>query len=622
MTADEREMGPPASADRKSRKREARELVDGPDLTIREINRQLSRKQPFPFRRFVLFSGGAPLKLLRIVPVEETEFLVKGTGVLIAAAMAGLGTALASRMFTPPPSHYGSVAIGLAAALFIYSIDRMLVRGSLRPHVFPPDVLTTLWDPYADAKWYEVISRSGGHAQSALSRVRGFFTVFAKIFIRLLLAGFISYIVADVLAIAIFKPAVDDRARAIKIQERDELAANAKDAKEARDEEITAQQQAEQTIQDNVPAVKGASSQLQEDKDRVTALAKDVSLLQGIINAEINGNRIPQVTLSDTTKFPADKPFTSGRANCEDLCHQAQAKQATVREDLSRAKSDVSTDRHAYNRALKHASAVDLVAKYRPDFRASHRQYKEDLKAIPKSVTPNDILIRRVALHQLEHDAKPWTVGLDAAHSCSAGWGWLCGAKQAVIPGTPLGSFVGALRATLFLIDTLPITLAMYFALRGRRPFDALIAALEEASVADSINKLDHELNHSGQQMEDRAVARRGHRHTAGARILRERLRARARDAERSQTMARRDVDGDYAQSVVRDRPSLARWLTGVRSTHFKSRRTREIFVVDRTSSPWQETDSYRNVKRHVPRQPQSADVDDQTEPAGSTLDS
>lgn len=560
---------------------------------ISDINGRLTSRRLYPFRRFVLFSGGAPLRLLKIVPIEETEFLVQGTGVIVAAVMAGLGGAVASRMFEPVPDVWVSVVIGTLVGTLIYTIDRLLVRGSLRPHEFPPDVLAALWDPYADAKWYQVIS-GGSRANSIFSRVKGFFTVFGKVFIRLLLAGLISYVVADVVAIAVFKPTVDARATQIKIEERQQLIDEVEVARAARNSRIDEARAADEAIQNADPTIQGALSQRDAAQARVDALSRDIALLQGIINAETNGNVTPQVELSDGTNFPNDRSETSGIPGCRELCQQATDKQDAVSEQLDAAEGDLESRQALYDEALANASLVDLLSTYQALYQASEQQYQEDLARIPSDVTPNDLLIRRVALHQLANDARPWTPGIDPVEECSPAWSWLCEAKRFVLPNTPLGSFVGAFRAILFLIDILPITLKIYFALRQRRPYDVLVAALEEASVADSINKLDHELNHSGQQMEDRAVARRGNRHTAGARVLRERFRGQERESENYRRAMRRDVQADYDSSVRRDWRTLQYWRDAMKGTKSNSRQTRNLTVVENDSSPWRRVRSYR----------------------------
>jgi hypothetical protein len=77
-------------------------------------------------------------------------------------------------------------------------------------------------------------------------------------------------------------------------------------------------------------------------------------------------------------------------------------------------------------------------------------------------------------------------------------------------------------RSILFLVDTLPILLKIFSSLRVRRPYDALVAALEEAGVADAINRLDSALNATGTEMERRAAIRHGQRRGTGAAFLRE----------------------------------------------------------------------------------------------------
>src|SRR4051794_20797516 len=101
-----------------------------PGPTFREVNADLRKRRIWPLRRLVLYTGGAHIHLLRMVPVETREFTVLGSGVLLTTGMAFVSGYIATRMMvSPAPSlHAGLIVAGLFA-FAIYTIDRLLVSG-------------------------------------------------------------------------------------------------------------------------------------------------------------------------------------------------------------------------------------------------------------------------------------------------------------------------------------------------------------------------------------------------------------------------------------------------------------------------------------------------------------
>lgn len=481
------------------------------------------------FEGIILFASGVPRKLLRYVPEEKTEFLVQGTGVLVAASVAGLATFFASSVIIEPAPDIPSRLIAAAIAFaLIFTVDRTLVRSSLVPHRFSPEVLNSIWDPFADKQWYEVMSRASS-APSLWRRVRDFFSLGVKISIRLLLAALISWMVADVAALAVFRSVIDDRAgqmlTAIR-EERETAIAAVYDAELNRIED--ARDLLEAGIEED-SAVAAIRDDIEDLENELGDAVQDREVYRRVANAEIAGTPGISGILSSGEVWPSEEG-TSGVPECGPLCEDNLELAGQLDSRIDGLREELDTLRAGYRTALDTAEPSGSLERLDEEEDAAVDRQARDLQELDDfSTEPEGILIRRAALEQLVADRTPWTDALDE-QECDGSWAWACGAANTVFPTTPMGSFVSAFRWTVFLIDILPITLKAYYSLRARRPYEVLLAALEEASVGGSLNSLDQQLNVVGEQMESRGASRRAARGANGARLVRERREASRRE--------------------------------------------------------------------------------------------
>jgi len=540
----------------------------------------------------VLFASGAPTRLLQLVPIERTEFLVQGTGVLIAATLSFVSSFMAAGLIIDPaPSTSVRALIAGLIASLIFTVDRTLVRSTLRPHHFPTDVLHTLWDPNTDAKWYQVLAGTI-NSEGALARIRGFFSVLFKASLRFLLALFISYLVADLIVIAAFQPTVD--ARAVSILKDQRQAAIEKATGDYNHAVAVASGQVSQSGQ--MVTANGTVVSATRDRDSAKIALdnanKDVDLLTKYDQAEYQGVKGVRVTLSDGVTYPADPRGTTGVPGCATECQAAETRLATEKVTQRQAQQQYDAAQQklqaATNAAGNQSKSIAAQAGGQIAL-AKQTEQKALATAQAMSIKPNGLLIRREALHQLEQDTTPWLDTYTPEKPCASSFKWLCQLKRTAFPSTPLGTYVGTFRAILFLIDILPILLKIFYSLRGRRAYDVLVAALEEASVADSINKLDFTLNDLGADMEDRAATRRGRRRATGARLLRESRATTLRERKQLERSIRKQVRAEVDQEWLSKKVGLRQWFRARANLRWHFRRPTQVVVVDRQVSPWNE---------------------------------
>jgi hypothetical protein len=164
----------------------------------------------------------------------------------------------------------------------------MLVRTPLRSYHFGPGVLNALWDPYADAKWYDIVA--GARTRIGVWRTtRNYLGAVLKVLPRVLLSGFLAWLVADLLVIFIFLPTVDKTAMRLLTEER---AAAVKAVQDRYNETL-------KSIDSNLAAVISDATQdtgygeLTQTKTKLETkieyLHEDLASLKVLEGAEING---------------------------------------------------------------------------------------------------------------------------------------------------------------------------------------------------------------------------------------------------------------------------------------------------------------------------------------------
>lgn len=535
----------------------------GLDENVRALHRGLDRKIG-PIEGLVIWAAGVPRYIAELLPEERVEFVVQGTGVLLAASMAFVSSFVAQGMLLAknPPGTWARIFVSLLFAMLIFTVDRSLVRTSLRPHTFPEDVVNSLWDPYADARWYEVIS-GNLNRPSWFRRLREIAGVVVKVSIRLVLAGLISWVIADVFAIYVFYPSVKTAASQILVEERSA-------AKTFADDQLLSTN----TMIANDYAAQLKSLQpkdidnLKKNSDNAsTALSNlnsDIGKMQTVVYAESNGQPGVKVTLSDGSVFPSDQgtsnlPYCAGR--CQDDAQRLQEKRDQL-PAVQAAYDGPDGAKTKYDKALAGVDTQAIDAARNQRLRDAQTQH-DAAYATADGIDPDnpDLLALRAGLDRLVAQKEPWKGSSSPVLSCSASAGWVCSIKNAAFPNTPMGNFVSAFRGILFLIDILPILIKVYYSVKSRRPHDVLIAALEEASIADTLDRLDAEISKSARNLELRAAERRGGRAVSGARRVRQSRIAAARERrriERDVFLSMRSQPGRKASTK-----SDSRWSIG-----------------------------------------------------------
>jgi hypothetical protein len=560
--------------------------------TLREISDSLRPRKVGPLQRLVLFASGTPIRLLELVQIERTEFLIQGTGVLLAASLSFVSAFMAAGLIIDPaPSTPMRILVASLVAALIFTVDRTLVRSTLRPHQFPTDVLHTLWDPNTDAKWYQVLAGTI-NSEGPLTRLRGFFSVVFKAALRFLLALLVSYLVADLIVIDAFRPTVDARATSILKEQRQSAIDKATSDYRHAVDVATGQVDASGRLISTNGAVRSATSDRDAAKLDLTRINKNVDLLMSYEQAEFQGVKGVRVTLSDGVTYPADPRGTTGVPGCATECRAAQARLAAERSAQQAASARYRSAQQTLENVVKTADARTkiIASQSESQIAVAKKNQTDALAAANKlSTKPAGLLIRREALHQLEQDKTPWLATFTPEGRCSSSFRWLCELKRSAFPSTPLGTYVGVFRAILFLIDILPVLLKIFYSLRKRRAYDVLVAALEEASVADSMNKLDFTLNDLGADMEDRAATRRGRRSSSGARLLRESRATTLRQRKQLERSIRKQVREEVDEQWLSKKVGMRQWFRARAALRWHFRRPTQVVVVDREVSPWSE---------------------------------
>lgn len=504
------------------------------NMSIWQMKATLVPRRRGLLHRATVFASGVPWSVYRLVPEENTEFIVQGTGVLIAFSLAVFSSFVAQGlMFASPPSLLTRSLISLAFGFLILSVDRSLVRTSLRPHHFPPDVVNSLWDPYADVKWYEVIS--GQRTKSSpLKGFRSIFGIIAKIAARFMLAFLVSWIVADVVAIYVFKPTVDQAGISILVAEKQSAKDSAQKAYNSATRAASNLLQTRNAVVNADPAVVQARAAYDANSKNATNIEIDIGSVNSVIYAEEHKQKGFQVKLlTQNGKLYPPGSGTSGVDTCGPRCVSDKALLSTLTKMKQPAEDDKATSYSALTTAISSSQRKNGVAVSSSTSGSVDASALRDLNAakakadkMDTSASGLDLLVRRAALDRLVQEKTPWDPA-GGSLACSQNASWICSIRNTVFPMTPMGSFVSAFRWILFLIDVLPIILKVLYSFKGRRPYEVLLAAFEEVSIADTMNKLDAAVSLTGSDMERRADVRRAGRAISGARVIREEKRSR-----------------------------------------------------------------------------------------------
>ena len=223
-----------------------------------------------------------------------------------------------------------------------------------------------------------------------------------------------------------------------------------------------------------------------------------VEELQALLAAEIRGETLCRAEGTDcTTGLPGDAAnaenrraaitsaeltLNDARAQRDAIAAERNVKQAQIDNELIPA---VDFARNASQSTLDAEQSRQQAAaddrQRRLDAKTAEREEAIDAATIDASEA-DGLLYRIEALESITR-GDPFT-SFDPA---------LPGAEQPASSNdlNALGMTVWLLRIWILLIDTMPILFKVALSLRSRRPYDALVAAKEEASIAKAFGQVD-----------------------------------------------------------------------------------------------------------------------------------
>lgn len=536
---------------RRKRKRMAVEALYDESVDLRSLSQHMRRQRVQPIRAIVLWASGADRDLLKLRPIETTEFVIQGVGVLIPTSMAFVAAFAASGFVSDPaPSMPARLLISFIFSALILAFDRSIVSQQLIPYQFSREILNALYDPTADIKWYDLLV-GRATASGWWSRTKALLALPFKLAIRFAFSILSSLIVADVLVIMMFLPAVDEQAGVLLDQRVQSEKVAIETAYNDKLEKLGDRETAALDAFNADPRISQITGDIEELRKEIEDLNKEINALLTYAAAERAGE--PGIP------YPGGGDWvSSGFPRCLDRCQAAESEAArkTTQRDNQQDTLDDKTDELAAlqgrgpdggtpapgSPAERLKKVQDLIEEEKV---AASEEYYAALEELGKRQTePVGILIRREALHQLSMLTEPWApYSSPTLEACNPGvWRIPCTIWQALFPATPLGGFIGPIRIMLIIIDTAAVWFKLFSSLRRRRPYDALIAAIEEADIADSVNRLDLTLNEVGEIIEMRAATRRGARGVAGAEYLRQVREQSTRERRRLMRQVRQEV--------------------------------------------------------------------------------
>jgi hypothetical protein len=464
-----------------------------------------------PVRRFVLYASGADTRVLHYAPVEESDFVVQGSLVILTAIVAAVSGLAASSFLTI--GHFAltpiTLAIGLIWGLLIFFFDRALVSGTFNPYRFTRGEVESLRDLGVPSPWAHLITVEDD--RNAVRRRAGEVVRVALVAsLRVALALATSYIAAELVLFLVFQPEVNARTEYLQQQEQSQRIA-------AIQSDYAAQSAARSDERKQLtgaadPDVLRLTAQTDTLTTQADAARRDLGVLQAAAAAEFDGDKYTG-TLSDGTVVTTTGRRGDGAA-ARSLAQRRDNQQAVVN-DLVARRDQSRTARDARLDAIKKDNASALSTLDQRDNTSAADEKAAVAAAVGDPSAVNGLLIRQAALDKLTYDVHPETLTDDPIPACTGPFAWFCGLRNWLIPPTPMGPEIVAFRVIFFVIEILPITYKVIASLRRRRPYDIAKAALEEASRLESIRMLDRHLHDASRDLVTRSDGRRDTRDRA-----------------------------------------------------------------------------------------------------------
>jgi Domain of unknown function (DUF4407) len=487
------------------------EVSDPPEAPAL-VRRQLRNPSPRPARRFALFASGVDSRILTYAPIEQSDFVVQGTLVILTALVAAIsGVAassflLAGRFAVTPVT----VLVGVIWAALIFFFDRALVSGTFNPYHFSRGQIASLRDAPADSVWQHVTDGDVTTRHPVVVRLGEVVRVLVVASLRIALAVATSFIAAEMVLFLVFAPEITQRAGYIEQQNQAQRIAQIQDDAKTQAAQRTAQRAQLSGASD--PDVVRVRAQATAITKQLANARKDLEVLQSAAAAERDG-------LPFTGRLSDGTPVTStGMRGDGAASHSLQGRRAATQKTVNTLSARLDrTDAAVAARivAVKAINADALATLAAEDRQAASAEQAAITAASGDPGSVRGLLVRQAALNQLVNDRKPDTVVTDALRRCT---NVLCRVHRFLLPPTPMGPFVVAFRVIFFVIEILPITFKVISSLRRRRPYDAVKAAFEEAAVADAVRLADRQLHEASAEMGSRVRLRHSAQRDAASR--------------------------------------------------------------------------------------------------------
>ncbi len=474
--------------------------TEGPPPPVRadQVQDEFREGRPGPLRRLTLYVSGVDRRVLRYAPMEESEFVVQGTLVIltaIVAAVSGLAAAsyLTAATFTINPV---TIAVGLAWGLLIFFFDRALVSGTLNPYHFRSTDIASL--RAGGESWTHVLELS---EPAPRARLGEFIRVGLVASIRVALAFATSLIAAEMVLFLIFQPEVNARADYLVKTEKEGRINQVQQQYAALVQQRQAQR--ERFLGKDDPEVQRLTTQLPQDNQLLDQARTDLGVLSAAAAAELDGDPYTG-TLSNGTIVTTTGDRGEGAA--AQSLRQRRDAQAALVNDLTKRRDDTTAALESRRQSLATASGEGMNRLSQQDLDAAET-LRRDIAAI-EAGDNRGLLVRRAALQSLTHDLRPDTVEPDPVPPCTGPLAWFCAIRNWLVPPTPMGPDIVALRVIFFVVEILPITVKVIASLRRRRPYDIAKAALEHTSKVEAVRMLDRHVHDAALEISARRELR------------------------------------------------------------------------------------------------------------------
>ena len=445
--------------------------------------------------RLLIFASGADPVLLDYVPEEERKYRKLGALIFLTTGLAFFsGTIWVSSNLGIEPTGQSALLGGLLVAILVFVIDRALVIMPTSAFEFPKRQSGQLGGSDSYPTLFVRLARSAESGIGALSGKR-VAKAAVGLLLRLSLALVLSLMIAETVAVRVFEDRIDDRIaaevpllRAERISQIESLYDPLIEASEDRVAELTASLEG--------PSVETVEAEVEALQSRLLLCQGDIATISLAVTAERTGE-VATFTLSEVNDVAQIQ--TSGDGGRGEAWETLLALRDTIESKCQSIQTSIDEAQSALQSPPAPSAADLATTELISDERTLLASYQKDKSREIESLdidanSSGDFLSRRRVLEDLSLDADPTTVEFDEVEGrCESGL--RCQLVLFFRPGTPIGNWVGLLRAFLLIVDLMPVIYKFALTVRRRRPYDALVAAIEERHYALSLDLVDNVYN-------------------------------------------------------------------------------------------------------------------------------